>query len=112
MKGRIRKKRKKQAYVGALERGNEYLKGAMLRQEKAFNLQIRTVVAENDMLEMLLYAAVIQAGGSVAIETKGLKDMLDGKAIDLRADLESHTVHIEVKDKVLAKEVLDDGKSD
>lgn len=82
-----------------MERGNEYLKGAMLRQEEAFNKQIRAVVSESELMKMLLYAAVIQAGGSVAIKTEGLMKMLDGKEISQRADAEAHMVHIEVKDK-------------
>lgn len=111
MKGRIRKKRKKQAYIEALERGNQYLKGAMVRQEDAFNRNIRAVVAKNEVLEMLLYAAVIHAGGSVVIVTKGLKDMLDSKEINHKVDLENHRVHITVRDQVKAKAVLDNGKS-
>ena len=99
MKGRIRKKRKKQAHLEALERGNEYLKGAMLRQENQYIKQIGFLRAERDLTSMLLYASVIQAGGAVAIKTEGLTEMLDSKEITQRADAEAHMVHIEVKDK-------------
>ncbi|WP_458397428.1 hypothetical protein [Anaerotignum sp.] len=111
MKGRIRKKRKKQAYIEALERGNEYLKGALVRQEEHYCGMLKAAAVENDLTEMLLYAAVIQAGGSVEIKTEGLADMLANKVIEPRADLENHTVHITVMDKVKAKAVLDDGKT-
>ena len=99
MNGRIRKKRKKQAYIEALERGNEYLKGAMIRQEEAAREQITFLVAEKNLTEMLLYASVVQQGGSVEIKTKGLTEMLEGKEIGHKADWDSHTVHITVKDK-------------
>jgi hypothetical protein len=112
VKGRIRKKRKKQAYMEALERGNEYLKGALIRQEENYCGRLKAAVVENELTEMLLYAAVIQAGGSVEIKTEGLADLLAQKAIETRADMDSHTVYIAVKDKEQAKAVLDDGKSD
>ena len=108
MKGRIRKKRKKQAYMEALERGNLYLKDALMRQEALYNKQIDFLRAKDQLTEMLLYASVIKAGGSVEIETKGLGEMLNSKEIKQRADYDSHTVYITVKDKA----VLDDGKSD
>lgn len=99
MNGRIRKKRKKQAYAEGLERGNHYLQDAMVRQERMYNKQIKYLRVKEHLTEMLLYAAVIQAGGSVTIETKGLADMLAEKEINQRADAENHMVHIEVKDK-------------
>lgn len=112
MKGRIRKKRKKQAYVEALERGNAYLKGALVRQDAAANGIIEALDARCELTEMLLYASVILAGGSVAIKTTGLKDMLEGKEIRHRIDPEKHMAYIEVMDKEKAKAVLDDGKID
>ena len=99
MNARIRIKRKKQAYIEGLERGNQYLKGALQRQGLRMGAELKAAEAEVTLTRMLLYAAVIQAGGSVAIETKGLKEMLGKKEIDLRADAEGHMVHIEVKDK-------------
>lgn len=99
MKGRIRKKRKKQAYVERLEKGNEYLKGALQRQEANYSKRLRAMATENDLLEILLYASVIAADGSVTIKTEGLKEILGGMEISCKADAEAHTVHIEVKEK-------------
>ena len=99
MNGRIRKKRKKQAYVEGLERGNRYLKGALQRQGLRMGAELKAAEAEVTLTRMLLYASVIQAGGSVAIKTEGLMKMLDSKEIIQRADAEAHMVHIEVKDK-------------
>ena len=99
MKARTKKKRKKQAYLEGLERGNQYLKDAMVRQEELYKKQIKFLRTKVHLTEMLLYAAVVQAGGSVEIKTKGLGEMLDGKQIKHRADAEKHMVYIEVKDK-------------
>lgn len=99
MKARTRKKRKQRAYVEGLERGNQYLKDSMVRLDALHNKQIKYLRTKLHLTEMLLYATVVQAGGSVEIKTKGLGEMLDGKEIKHRADAEKHMVYIEVKDK-------------
>lgn len=99
MRGRIRKKRKKQAYMEALERGNEYLKDVLLRQEAAYNRLLDRMDMEKHLTEMLLYASISQLGGSVSIRTEGLSEMMDRKKISHKVDFKNHMAHIEVKDK-------------
>ena len=77
MKARTRKKRKKQAYIEGLERGNQYYADLIGRLIKDKNAERKAFDQLTKVLEGYMMVLVNDAGGEVGIDKEVLDRMME-----------------------------------
>ena len=77
MKARTRKKRKKQAYIDGLERGNQYYADLIGRLIKDKNAERKAFDQLTKVLEGYMMVLVNDAGGEVGIDKEVLDRMME-----------------------------------
>lgn len=71
----------------------------MNRLAQAANARAAFWESRSELLELLLYAAVITCGGQVSIQTKGLRERLEGYDITFQTAKAENKIVIEAKEK-------------